>query len=139
MGHLLHELSLCCEKEVKLYETKVYNTNRSVGCVLTRNKRIISVGYNGCPQNLKNCFQGGCERCNVNAKQGEDLHKCFCLHAEESAVLECGIHDSKDAALYCTLFPCLWCTKIIIHAVKLSSRSKLRKSTIVRTMTLLTL
>lgn len=89
---------------------------RSVGCIVTRNKRIISVGYNGCPQNLKNCFQGGCTRCNTNAKQGEDLNKCYCLHAEESAILECGIQNSKDASIYCTLFPCLWCAKIIIHA-----------------------
>jgi dCMP deaminase len=92
---------------------------RSVGCVIVKNKRIVSVGYNGCPQHITNCFKGGCERCNSDCKQGVDLHKCFCLHAEESAVLECGIHSTVGASLYCTLFPCLWCSKIIIHSVEL--------------------
>lgn len=34
---------------------------RRVGCVLVRDKRVISTGYNGTPRNLKNCNQGGCE------------------------------------------------------------------------------
>lgn len=34
---------------------------RRVGCVLVREKRVISTGYNGTPRNLKNCNEGGCE------------------------------------------------------------------------------
>ena len=34
---------------------------RRVGCVLVREKRVISTGYNGTPRNLTNCNQGGCE------------------------------------------------------------------------------
>lgn len=34
---------------------------RRVGCVLVREQRVISTGYNGTPRNLKNCNQGGCE------------------------------------------------------------------------------
>lgn len=34
---------------------------RRVGCVLVREKRVISTGYNGTPRNVKNCNQGGCE------------------------------------------------------------------------------
>ncbi len=33
---------------------------RRVGCVLIREKRVISTGYNGTPINLENCNQGGC-------------------------------------------------------------------------------
>lgn len=33
---------------------------RRVGCVLIREKRVISTGYNGTPRNLKNCNEGGC-------------------------------------------------------------------------------
>ena len=33
---------------------------RRVGCVLVREKRVISTGYNGTPRNLKNCNEGGC-------------------------------------------------------------------------------
>jgi dCMP deaminase len=34
---------------------------RRVGCVLVREKRVISTGYNGTPRHVKNCNQGGCE------------------------------------------------------------------------------
>ncbi|KAL8740340.1 MAG: hypothetical protein Q9190_006942 [Brigantiaea leucoxantha] len=34
---------------------------RRVGCVLVRDKRVISTGYNGTPRYLKNCNEGGCE------------------------------------------------------------------------------
>lgn len=33
---------------------------RRVGCVLVRERRVISTGYNGTPRNLKNCNEGGC-------------------------------------------------------------------------------
>ncbi len=33
---------------------------RRVGCVLVREKRVMSTGYNGTPRNTKNCNQGGC-------------------------------------------------------------------------------
>lgn len=33
---------------------------RRVGCVLVRERRVISTGYNGTPRHLKNCNQGGC-------------------------------------------------------------------------------
>lgn len=33
---------------------------RRVGCVLVREHRVISTGYNGTPRNTKNCNEGGC-------------------------------------------------------------------------------
>ena len=34
---------------------------RRVGCVVVRDKRVISTGYNGTPRYVKNCNEGGCE------------------------------------------------------------------------------
>lgn len=34
---------------------------RRVGCVLVREKRVISTGYNGTPRYLKNCNDSGCK------------------------------------------------------------------------------
>ena len=34
---------------------------RRVGCVLVREQRVISTGYNGTPRNLRNCNEGGCK------------------------------------------------------------------------------
>ena len=33
---------------------------RRVGCVLVRENRVISTGYNGTPRNIRNCNAGGC-------------------------------------------------------------------------------
>lgn len=56
---------------------------RRVGCILVKNNRIIATGYNGTPRGVINCNQGGCQRCNGNARCGEGLDTCICLHAEE--------------------------------------------------------
>ena len=88
---------------------------RSVGAVIMQKKRIISTGYNGTPALSKNCYENGCNRCNSNAKQGIDLHKCICIHAEESAILETKLNLLLGATIYTTLFPCSFCAKIIKH------------------------
>lgn len=90
---------------------------RSVGAVIVQENRVVSVGYNGCPVGMKNCFEGGCERCLSGKSQGIDLDKCLCIHAEESAILECGVKATIGGILYTTLYPCIWCAKIIVQAV----------------------
>lgn len=35
---------------------------RRVGCVLVRERRVISTGYNGTPRHLTNCNEGGCTK-----------------------------------------------------------------------------
>lgn len=88
---------------------------RAVGSVIVLNNRVLSIGYNGTPVNITNCYEKGCERCNQNYPQGKGLDKCFCLHGEESAILEIGAKNAKGSTLYSTLFPCLWCAKMIIQ------------------------
>src|SRR5690348_16398196 len=34
-----------------------------VGAVIALNNRIISTGYNGTPENMPNCLEGGCYLC----------------------------------------------------------------------------
>lgn len=41
---------------------------RRVGCVLVREKRVISTGYNGTPRNLRNCNEGGCKSMRYSAQ-----------------------------------------------------------------------
>jgi dCMP deaminase len=84
---------------------------RRVGCVLVREKRVISTGYNGTPRGLKNCGEGGCPRCNVGASQGAALSTCLCIHAEENALLEAGRDRIREGTiLYCDTCPCLTCS-----------------------------
>lgn len=94
---------------------------RQVGCLLVRRNRVIATGYNGTPRGVLNCNQGGCPRCNLGvAKCGQGLSECFCLHAEENAILEAG-RDRIDNAdgpctLYCNTCPCLSCAKKIVQS-----------------------
>ncbi|KAF2478260.1 uncharacterized protein BDR25DRAFT_250967 [Lindgomyces ingoldianus] len=84
---------------------------RRVGCVVAREKRVISTGYNGTPRGMTNCSEGGCSRCNNASSAGVGLSTCLCLHAEENALLEAG-RDRIGAGsiLYCNTCPCLTCS-----------------------------
>jgi dCMP deaminase len=90
---------------------------KNVGCIIVKDNRILSTGYNGTPKGMKNCLDGGCERCtNIDKyKSGEGLDKCMCIHAEENALLFASFQEIKGATLYCTHFPCLSCAKKIIQ------------------------
>lgn len=91
---------------------------RKVAALIVQDRRIISTGYNGTPRGIKNCFEGGCPRCASDAPSGESLGECICAHAEENAIVQAAYHgiSVKDGVLYCTLSPCLMCTKMIINA-----------------------
>ncbi|ANZ73662.1 BA75_01375T0 [Komagataella pastoris] len=90
---------------------------RRVGCVVVRDNRIISTGYNGTPRNMPNCNQGGCARCNSGNSSGNGLSTCLCLHAEENALLEAGRDRiSTNSILYCNTCPCLTCSIKIIQS-----------------------
>ncbi|PQE28296.1 dCMP deaminase protein [Rutstroemia sp. NJR-2017a WRK4] len=89
---------------------------RRVGCVLVREKRVISTGYNGTPRGLVNCGEGGCARCNSGQSSGIGLGTCLCLHAEENALLEAGRDRvGGSAILYCDTCPCLTCSIKIVQ------------------------
>ena len=83
-----------------------------VGAVLTKDTRIISIGYNGPPAGTHNCdveFPGvGCPR--------DSKGSCsLALHAEENAILYAAKNGSDIAGstLYVTLSPCIACARII--------------------------
>ena len=85
---------------------------RHVGAVLTKDTRIISIGYNGPPSGTHNCDeeypQIGCPR---DSKGGCSL----AIHAEQNAILYAVKNKSsvEGATLYITLSPCLACARII--------------------------
>jgi dCMP deaminase len=91
-----------------------------VGAILVREDRIISTGYNGTPQHMTNCDEGGCERCSNRDKYpgatGYDV--CICVHAEQNSLLSAarfGI-PVEGAVLYTTMRPCFNCAKELVQA-----------------------
>ncbi len=83
-----------------------------VGAVLTKDTRIVSLGYNGPPAGTHNCDEEwpetGCPR--------DSKGSCsLALHAEQNAILYASKNNvSVDGCtLYITLSPCLACARII--------------------------
>lgn len=91
---------------------------RKVAAVITRDRRIISTGYNGTPRGTRNCNEGGCPRCAAFAEGGTRLEECLCSHGEENAITQAAFHgvSVNGGTLYTTLCPCLICTKMIINS-----------------------
>lgn len=84
--------------------------NTQVGCcIVDKNNRIVSMGYNGFPNGLSDDeFPWGKEGNPVDTKY---LYVC---HSELNAILNTNV-DLTDCKLYVTLFPCNECTKAIIQ------------------------
>ena len=91
---------------------------RKVAAIIALDKRVISTGYNGTPRGAKNCYEGGCPRCNTLADSGTRLDECLCSHGEENAITQAAYHgvSVKGGVLYTTFAPCLTCSKMIINA-----------------------
>ncbi len=89
------------------------------GCVITKNKRIISTGYNGSPIGTPHCDEVGHEMHTVTNEDGTTSRHCIrTTHAEQNAICEAariGI-ALEGGTLYCKMTPCYTCAKLIINA-----------------------
>ena len=94
---------------------------QKVGAVVVTEDRIIATGYNGTPQNMTNCSDGGCLRCENRGKiyaSGTAYDLCICVHAEQNAILSAarfGI-SVQGSTLYSTTQPCFGCLKEMLQA-----------------------
>ena len=96
-----------------------YQTNRHVGAVIVKDKRVVTTGYNGAPAGVKSCVEKGeCLRKKLNIASGTKHELCFAVHAEQNAIIQAtklGV-SIDGATLYCTHQPCVICAKMIINA-----------------------
>lgn len=86
---------------------------QKVGAVLTKDTRIISLGYNGPPAGTHNCDEEWPETGCARDRKGS----CYlALHAEANAILYAAKNkvDLNESTLYVTLSPCLSCARIIL-------------------------
>ena len=84
--------------------------NTQVGaCIVNKNKRILSTGYNGFPY--------GCSDDTFPwEREGDDTKYKYVVHAEPNAILNAGGKDLTGSRLYVDLFPCNECAKAIIQS-----------------------
>jgi len=83
-----------------------------VGAVLTKDTRIVSLGYNGPPAGTHNCdIEWPVEGCPRDSKGSCSL----ALHAEQNAILYASKNNVsvEGSTLYITLSPCIACARII--------------------------
>lgn len=92
--------------------TRSHCVKAQVGAVLTKDTRIISIGYNGPPAGTHNCDEDfpeeGCPR--------DSKGSCsLALHAEQNAILYAVKNGStiEGTTLYVTLSPCIACARVI--------------------------
>lgn len=80
---------------------------KQVGCVIVKDRRILSFGYNGMPTGWDNC----CEDEDGNTRPEV-------LHAEMNSISKIAqsTESSNESTLFCTLSPCLDCAKAIHQA-----------------------
>ena len=91
-----------------------------VGSVVVVANRVVSTGYNGVPEGMTNCLDGGCDRCSQPEKyqSGVGYDVCICVHAEENALLagaRFGI-ALDGGTIYTTVKPCFGCMKELHQA-----------------------
>lgn len=72
-----------------------------VGCVIVKDRRIVSTGYNGAPAGVD--------------WDHENKHNRV-VHAESNAIIYGDYEKLRGATLYCTHSPCRECVKLIAAA-----------------------
>lgn len=96
----------------KLSAMRSKDPNTQVGCcIVGRDNRILSVGYNG--------FPNGCSDDEFPwSREGEPLDNkyFYSTHSELNAILNYRGGSLEGTKLYVSLFPCNECAKAIIQA-----------------------
>ena len=75
-----------------------------VGCILVKDNRIISQGYNG--------FLSGAPHTSII----KDTHEQATIHAEQNAIADCSKRgvSSNNCDAYITHYPCINCMKLLV-------------------------
>ena len=91
---------------VELTATRSSCTKLHVGCILVRDNRVISQGYNG--------FLAGCN----HTSHKREGHEVATVHAEQNAIVDCAKRgvSCNECTAYITHYPCLNCAKILLSA-----------------------
>tara|TARA_A100001035_G_scaffold232926_1_gene195471 strand:+ start:66 stop:500 length:435 start_codon:yes stop_codon:yes gene_type:complete len=89
-----------------------------VGCILVKENRIVSIGYNGTPSGWSNECEYPSKRGALTGNVIELKTKPEVLHAETNAIAKVArsTESAEGATLYTTHAPCLECSKLIYQS-----------------------
>ncbi|AAT69506.1 deoxycytidylate deaminase [Alphaproteobacteria phage PhiJL001] len=74
--------------------------------VVSEDNRVVGMGYNGFPVGVEDSRE---------RLEDRPTKYMYVVHAEPNAILTAGL-QAKGGTLYCTLFPCNECAKLIIQS-----------------------
>lgn len=85
---------------------------KQVGCVLVRDRQIMSTGYGGSIRGQPHCIDVGCK---IDERTGGCIRT---VHSEMNAIAQAARNgvSTADATAYVTLSPCHWCFKTLANA-----------------------
>ena len=88
------------------------------GCVVVKDKHILSTGYVGSAAGMPHCDEVGHQLKKVIDETGKEAWHCTrTIHAEQNAICQAakfGI-SLDGATLYCQMEPCAVCAKMIVN------------------------
>lgn len=101
-------------KVAEIYAELSSARRMKVGCVIVKDNRIISIGYNGMPSGWDN----NCEDVVGMPDDQTLVTKKEVLHAESNAITKVAKSNesAEGAVLYSTCAPCIDCAKLIHQA-----------------------
>lgn len=91
--------------------------SHKVGCLIIKDDRIISMGYNGTPAGFKNCNEVFSENY-FNREEHHQWSLRYEIHAEINALMYAAKNgiSTSGATMICSLEPCDNCLKAIIQS-----------------------
>lgn len=89
--------------------TRATCTRLHVGCVIVKDRHIVSTGFNGSIHGHEHCEEAGC----LLNEEGRCIRT---LHAEENAVLHADRQLLQGATAYITYESCEKCSKTLAQA-----------------------
>lgn len=96
----------------KLAASKSKDPTTKVGSCLVKDKKVLSIGYNGAPRNFPDCVVPEVSDSSLPLKEQKNT---YMVHSEINAILNYGgsLNDLRGAVLYVTVSPCHECAKVI--------------------------
>ncbi len=104
----------------------------NIGAIITVDNKIVSIGYNGAPRKVKDCYDKGyCLRRKLNIPSGKEYETCASVHGEQNAIINAARQGASviEGTMYIfgenkyqgivnpiNAFPCFICKKMIINA-----------------------
>lgn len=105
-NHKWHQRFMLLAREVADWSK---DPSTKVGCILVRDKKVISTGYNGFPKNISD---------DLNRLVDREQKYELTVHAEVNAVTTAALHgvSTEGATAYVTFNPCSRCSAVLINA-----------------------